>query len=64
MTLAERLTALETQRAQQTQRRDQAEAILRESSQALLQLQGAIAVVRDLLSENGTPPTPSGEVAQ
>jgi hypothetical protein len=56
MTLADRLTNLESQLADHTRRRDQAHAILQESQTAILQLQGAIALCRDLLSTNGAPP--------
>lgn len=63
MNIPERISALEQQLAQHTERRAQATAVLNESQTAILQLQGALAVLRELLSENGMKGSPSEPMA-
>jgi hypothetical protein len=57
--LVSRLDTLERQLTQQLQRRDQARAVLEQSTVTIHQLQGAIAVVRELL--NGAEPAAAAE---
>ena len=62
--LRERLHALETQLRDQTARRDQAIQTANDAQAAILQLQGAIAVVTDLLTPRATgSPNDEEEVA-
>lgn len=61
-TLAERQVALEAQLTEHTQRRDEAAVALQQSQAAILQLQGALSLLRDLIATNGSEP-PTGESA-
>jgi hypothetical protein len=47
--IRQRIAVLETQLRETTERRDQAQAILSESQTAILHLQGALVVLKDLL---------------
>lgn len=60
MTLEERLTALESQLQQHTKRRDAASAVMSESQIAIHQLQGAIALLQDLIKPADVPPPEKG----
>lgn len=53
--IRQRIETLEKQLHETTQRRDQAQAVLNESFQLINQIQGALAVLRDLLVPTEVP---------
>lgn len=63
--IRQRIATLEQQLRDTTERRDQAQQVLQESMTAILQLQGALVVLRDLLTpaEVPTPSELAGQVA-
>lgn len=54
--IRQRITVLEQQLREQTERRNQAHAIAAEATNAVAQLQGALAALRDLLTDPEDPP--------
>ena len=53
--IRQRIATLEQQLRETTDRRDQAQQVLQESMTAILQLQGALVVLRDLLTPAEVP---------